>query len=178
MDNLFFDSWESLLRTFILTTLAYISMVVFLRSSGKRTLTKMNAFDLIITIALGSALAAVALNKNIPLADGMLAFLVLIGIQFCLTWLSVRSEKVKNFIRSSPTLLFYNDKFLEAEMQRQRMTHEEVFMTARKQNITDLNEISLIILEPTGDITIIIKNDSKINNSSPILKEIQNFPSS
>ncbi len=178
MENIFFDSWESLLRTFILTTLAYFSMVVFLRSSGKRTLTKMNAFDLIITIALGSALAAVALNKNITLADGMLAFLVLIGIQFCLTWLSVRSEKVKNLIRSSPTLLFYNDKFLESEMKHQRMTHEEVFMVARKQNIADLDEISLIILEPTGDITIITKNNSKINNSSSILQEIQNFPPS
>ncbi len=46
---MFFNGWESLLRTLVVGVLAYISLVLSLRISGKRTLAKMNAFDLIVT---------------------------------------------------------------------------------------------------------------------------------
>ena len=49
-------------------------LVIFLRLSGKRTLSKMNAFDLVVTVALGSTLATVLLTKDVALADGALAF--------------------------------------------------------------------------------------------------------
>ena len=78
MDQIFFNNWQSLGRTFIITILGYILMIFFLRISGKRTLSKMNAFDFIVTIALGSSLATVALNKNVPLAEGALVFFLLI----------------------------------------------------------------------------------------------------
>jgi uncharacterized membrane protein YcaP (DUF421 family) len=65
--HIFFGGWESLLRTFVITVLAYVFLIVLLRGSGKRTLSKMNAFDFIVTIALGSTLATVMLNKSIPL---------------------------------------------------------------------------------------------------------------
>jgi uncharacterized membrane protein YcaP (DUF421 family) len=95
MENIFFDSWQSLSRSFFVTILAYAGMILFLRVSGKRTLTKMNAFDFIITVALGSALANVALNKDVALADGLLVFALLIFLQFFITWLSVRIRAVK-----------------------------------------------------------------------------------
>jgi hypothetical protein len=49
-----FSGWESLLRTLIVWMLAYVSLIVFLRISGKRTLSQMNAFDLAVTVSLGS----------------------------------------------------------------------------------------------------------------------------
>ncbi len=74
MENYFFDNWESIARTLTITISAYLILIFFLRVSGKRTLSKMNAFDFIITIALGSCLATVALNKEVALADGALVF--------------------------------------------------------------------------------------------------------
>lgn len=82
MDKVFFDSWESILRTLIISVLAYGSLVVILRISGKRTLSKMNAYDLIVTVALGSTLATVLLNKDVALADGVLTFILLISLQY------------------------------------------------------------------------------------------------
>ena len=94
MTKLFFDSWESILRTGVTTILAYSCRILLLRISGKRTLSKMNAFDFIVTIALGSILATVLLNKSVALADGVLAFLLLIFLQYIITWLSVRYKTV------------------------------------------------------------------------------------
>jgi uncharacterized membrane protein YcaP (DUF421 family) len=70
MDKLFFYSWESIIRTGVTTILAYFCLILLLRISGKRTLSKMNAFDFVVTIALGSILATVLLNKSVALADG------------------------------------------------------------------------------------------------------------
>jgi len=80
MEKIFFNSWFDLLRVLIVAVLAYASLVGFLRVSGKRTLSKMNAFDLVVTVALGSTLATILLSKDVALAEGLLALAVLIGV--------------------------------------------------------------------------------------------------
>ena len=82
-------------------------VLLLLRVSGKRTLTKMNAFDLVVTVALGSTLATVLLTKSVALAEGLTAFVLLIFLQFVLIWLSVRSRAVSRLVKSEPTLLAY-----------------------------------------------------------------------
>ena len=67
LQSLLFDDWNTLLRTLIIGILGYVSLVLLLRISGRRTLSKMNAFDLVVTIALGSTLdgvKAVVLETN------------------------------------------------------------------------------------------------------------------
>lgn len=65
-----FQNWEGLARTAVVGTLAYAALILFLRVSGKRTLAKLNAFDLVVTVALGSTLSAVLLQESIALAEG------------------------------------------------------------------------------------------------------------
>lgn len=62
-ESMLFHGWESLLRIIIVGSAAYAFLVVVLRVSGKRTLSKMNAFDLVITVALGSTLATVLMDR-------------------------------------------------------------------------------------------------------------------
>jgi uncharacterized membrane protein YcaP (DUF421 family) len=62
-----FSSWADLGRVLVVGPLAYVSLVLFLRVSGKRTLTKLNAFDLVVTSALGSTLATILLSKSVSL---------------------------------------------------------------------------------------------------------------
>ncbi len=66
---MFFDTWTGLIRIVVVGVLAYAGLVFLLRVSGKRTLSKMNAFDLVITVALGSLLATVLLSQNVALVS-------------------------------------------------------------------------------------------------------------
>ena len=84
-ESMVFSSWAGLLRVLIVGTLAYVALVLLLRVSGKRTLSKMNAFDLVVTVALGSTLATVILSKDVALTEGVTAFALLIGLQFGIT---------------------------------------------------------------------------------------------
>ncbi|MBC6993930.1 DUF421 domain-containing protein [Neolewinella lacunae] len=169
MENFWFDSWEGLLKVVLTTPLAYAAMVVLLRASGKRTLAKMNAFDFVVTVALGSVLASVALNKSVPLVNGVMAMLIFIGLQFLLTWLSVRIKAVKTLITSRPNLIFYQGSFVESAMKKERLTKEEIYSAARQQGFSTLDGVDMIILETTGDVAIIKKAASA---ATPVLSNV------
>ncbi len=154
---MFFDDWESILRAFIVTVLGYVTLVIAIRISGKRTLSKMNAFDFIVTIALGSCLAAVSLNKNIALAEGVVVYSTLIGLQFLITFISVRVKKVKAIVSGQPVLLLYKGEILAEVMKKERITMEEIYVAARAQSVSYLHEVEVVVLETTGDITVIPK---------------------
>jgi uncharacterized membrane protein YcaP (DUF421 family) len=102
---MFFDGWLGLLRVLVVGTFAYGALVLFLRVSGKRTLTKLNAFDLVITVALGSTLSSILVTRSIALSEGVLALALLISLQYLITWLSVRSESFQELIKAEPSLL-------------------------------------------------------------------------
>lgn len=157
MENIWFDSWESIITIIYVTPVAYVAMVLLLRVSGKRTLSKMNAFDFVVTIALGSVLAGVALDKNIPLLNGVTAMLVFVFFQFLFTWLSVRIRFIQTLITSRPALIFYQGNFLHQVMKKERLTEEEIHSAVRIQGISSLDGVDMIILETTGDIAIIKK---------------------
>ena len=168
---MFFSNWSGLLRVLIVGTLAYVALVLLLRVSGKRTLSKMNAFDFIVTVALGSTLATVLLSKDVALAEGITAFALLIGLQYIITWLSVRFSFVGNLVKAEPSLLFFQGEFLQEAMQRERVTESEVCAAARSQGLADLAEARAIVLETDGSMTV-LKSDSEIE--MPTLSGIEN----
>src|SRR5687768_7772610 len=105
MVDLFFKDPQALLRTLVVGFSAYICLILLLRISGKRTLSKMNAFDFVVTVALGSTLATILLSKEVTLAQGVMAFAVLIGAQYAVTWTSVRWEWIRGVVTGEPLML-------------------------------------------------------------------------
>ncbi len=152
---MFFDSWSDLFRVVVVGSLAYVALVAFLRATGKRTLSKLNAFDLVVTVALGSTLATVLLNADVSLAEGVLAFALLIGLQYGITWLSVRSERFQGMIKAEPTLLLYRGRYLRDAMRRQRVTTEEILSVLRTEGVTRVDDAGAVVLETDGSISVL-----------------------
>lgn len=155
MDNLFFSGWQSLGRTAITALLAYALLVFLLRLSGKRTLSKMNAFDFVVTIALGSTLATVILNHSVPLADGVLAFFLLIFFQGVITWGSARFKAVSHLVKSQPSLLLYRGELLRDQMRRERIAEDEIYAIIRQQGLASYKDVDAVVLESDGSLTVI-----------------------
>ena len=150
-----FASWTDLGRVLIVGPLAYLALVLFLRVSAKRTLTKLNAFDLVVTVALGSTLATILLSKSVSLAEGMLALGLLIALQFAITWSAVRSPWFAGLVKSEPTLLVRQGQFLDGALRVQRMTREEVLAALRTNGTADLAQVAAVVLETDWSISII-----------------------
>jgi uncharacterized membrane protein YcaP (DUF421 family) len=158
---MFFDNWIGLFRVLVIGTMAYAALVVMLRVSGKRTLGKMNAFDLVVTVALGSTFTTVVLSKSVPLAEGVLALALLIALQYIITWLSVRSEWVLELVKSEPTLLVSHGEYLDAAMRAQRVTREEISAALREQGLNELEAVAGVVLETDGTLSVVPASSRK-----------------
>lgn len=160
MQELFYANTDSLYRTLIIGVLAYFGLILLLRISGKRTLSKMNAFDFIVTVALGSTLATVLLSKDIALAQGLLAFAMLIALQFLITWTSVRVRWVRRMVTGEPTLLLHRGQPLPKALHRTRVTEDELGAAIRLAGLTNFNDVQSVVLETDGSISVVPHRDS------------------
>jgi uncharacterized membrane protein YcaP (DUF421 family) len=163
--EMFFQGWEGLLRTLIVGVLAYGTLVLFLRISGKRTLAKLNAFDLVVTVALGSTLSAILLQESIALAEGALALGLLIAMQFIVTFFSVRSRGFAQAIRSEPTLLARDGEFCHDAMKRERITQDEALSAIRSAGGQGIGSVSHLVLESDGTISAALRGSGEKGGS-------------
>ncbi len=144
-----------LLRILIIGPLAYLLLIAILRTSGKRTLSKMNAFDFVVTVALGSTLATVVLSKDIPLVEGVLAFAVLAILQFLISWFARRMPSFEAIIKAEPRMLLRDGTFDSGAMRAERVTEEEVRSAIRASGIGDLHSVATVVLETDGSFSVI-----------------------
>lgn len=165
---MFFDSWRELGRVLLVGVLAYAALVLLLRISGNRTLSKLNAFDLIVTVSLGSTLATVLLSKDVALAEGVLAFAVLIGLQFLVTWTSVRVRWFNKLVKSEPLLVFHQGRFLPKAMRRARLVEEEVLAKMREQGVARRDAVEAVVLETDGSLTVLQRPDEPPDTLSSV----------
>ncbi len=150
-----FDGWQGLWRVLVIGVLAYAALVIVLRLSGKRTLTKLNAFDLVVTVALGSTLATILLSDDVPLAEGVLAMTVLVAMQFVITWTSVRWVGFREWVASEPTLLVHDGRLLRDAMRRERVGAAEVMQVLRNHGMEDAADVASVVLESDGSFSVI-----------------------
>ncbi len=167
---MFFDSWFGIVRILIVGVLAYAALIIFLRVSGKRTLSKWNAFDFVVTIALGSTLASVIISKDVVLIEGVIAFALLIGLQFVITRLSVRFDSIKNVVKAEPTLLFDKGEFLPEAMRRQRVAESEIRAAIRSNGLAAIEDAEAVVLETDGTFSVVKKS---ANDSRTALKDVK-----
>jgi uncharacterized membrane protein YcaP (DUF421 family) len=151
----FFDTWYGLARPVVVGAAAYVGLIVLLRATGKRTLSKLNAFDLVVTVALGSTLATVLLTKDVALAEGLVGFAVLILLQLVVTGLSTRSAAVRRLVRSDPALLYYRGAFLPAALRAERVTESEVLQAVRSSGQGSLEHVEAVVLESDGSLSVV-----------------------
>jgi uncharacterized membrane protein YcaP (DUF421 family) len=158
---------EQLGRILLVGPLAYLLVIVLLRVSGKRTLSKMNAFDFIVTIALGSTLATLILDENLSLLEGGAALAVLIFGQLLITFLSSRFKPVMRLVKAEPTLVYHDGKFLEDVLKRERVTEEEVLAAARGSGHPSLESVDSVVLESDGSFSVLNKGERGVERDIP-----------
>ncbi|MGI8437251.1 MAG: DUF421 domain-containing protein [Chthoniobacterales bacterium] len=152
---MFFDGWYPLLKTLISGVVAYVLLILLLRICGKRTLSKWNAFDYVVTIALGSTLASILLSKEITIVQGVTGLVVMVLLQFVVTWLSVRLKSFSGLVKAKPTLLFWQGEFQSEALRRARVTDEEVRAALRNHGFAYLSQAKAVVLETDGSFSVI-----------------------
>ncbi len=155
MPEFLFQGWDEVARVPVVALLAYIALILFLRVSGKRTLAKLNAFDLVVTVAIGSTLATILLSRDVAVVEGFAAFAALIGLQYAVAWTSVRWSGFARLVRAEATLLVRNGELCHAAMKRERVTEDEIMTVIRQSSASELADVTAVILETEGSFSVI-----------------------
>lgn len=169
MTNIFFEDWPSIGRVAITTVVAFITLFLFVRISGKRTLAKLNAFDFVVSIALGSTLSDIMLNM-IPILEGAIVLFLIISLQYLFAWLARTSPKMERLINTVPQIVYHNETFYEKTMSREAITKEEVYAAIRSAGIDQITDVKAVIMELNGTMSVIRKTSQNGPSSLDDLK--------
>lgn len=152
---MWFDGWADIARVLLIGAAAYATLVLVLRVSGKRTLAKLNAFDLVVTVAVGSTLATILLSSDVSYVEGAAALALLVGLQFTAALISAHVRIGRSVLKSTPTLLLSNGRFREEALRRQRVSADEVRQAVRSSGSGDVAGVAAVVLETDGSLSVI-----------------------
>lgn len=164
---MFFDTWHGLLRVMVVGVLAYAAVIAILRISGKRTLAKMNAFDLVVTVALGSTLSSILLSKDVALLEGVLALVVLTLLQFVIAWASLRWRWAEHVAKSDARILLRDGIIDGPALRDERVTRDEVLAAVRGGGYGGLDAIAAVVLETDGSFSVIPRTQAASGSALP-----------
>ena len=130
-----------------------------LRVSGKRTLAKLSAFDLVVTVAVGSTLATVLLNADVSYAEGVTAFAVLAALQFVAATVASRLRLGRAVLTSRPAVLMSNGRFEPDVLRRERVSRDDIRQAIRSSGCGDMGQVAVVVLETDGSFSVITEEN-------------------
>jgi uncharacterized membrane protein YcaP (DUF421 family) len=157
MDETIFwwDGWEPVLRILVVTVLGFVWLLVLVRGTGQRTLSKMSAFDFIIAVTLGSAFGRVVTASEVGLVEVVVAFATLVGLQWAFATARARSRRFKELVDADPELLYLRGQVVDGAMRRHRLTHDDLLGAVRQNGMGALEEAEAIVFEPGGKFAVL-----------------------
>lgn len=119
----------------------------------------MSSFDFAITIAFGTIVASTLLTKDPPLIAGAFGLAVLFGIQYTVSNSRRFSTVLEDLVDNKPLLIMAGEQVLSNHLDEARLTEEDLKSKLRSSGISSRKEVLAVILETTGDVSVIKKSD-------------------
>lgn len=166
-------NWNQLLDLALTALVAYVGVVLIIRVAGNRALAKLNAFDFIVTIALGSILATTVVSAQVDLVTGMMGFGLLVAFQYLATLAIRRWSNAQKVAKAAPTLLLIEGRMLENALSRSRITAGDVFSAVRAAGYGDQSSIVAVVLETDGSLSVVPR--SQVGDGS-LLSNLRGSP--
>ncbi len=135
----------------------YIIVFLIMRLSGKRQVSDLQAFDLVITMLIADLASEPATNLNIPLAHGIVPILTLYIIQQIFSEISLKSNKLRKILCGNPIIVVKDGRVLEHSLKSARYSLDDLFEQMRTKDIYDINDVSYAILETNGSLSVLLK---------------------
>lgn len=156
---MWFDDWQGLVRIAIVGVVVYAYLVLLLRLTGKRTLSQFNAFDFVVTVALGSTVSTIMLDSSVSVAEGAVALSVLAALQLVVALIASRGKRVHRLLASPPTLLVWNGEIRVEALRGARLSEADLMQAVRSSGGGGVREVAAAVLEPSGTISVVQKPD-------------------
>lgn len=160
----------------ILTTVGiYIALIVFTRIAGLRSFSKMSSFDFAVTVAIGSLIASTILTKNPPLLQAIAALATMYILQITVAKFRGISPSLQAAVDNEPLLLMRGTDVLDNNLKEAKVTYDDLRAKLREANVTQLSQVKAVVMETTGDISVLHHSDTEHELDSILLKKVRGW---
>jgi len=150
-----------MLITFVRSIILYVIVLVVMRLMGKREIGQLQPFELAIAIMIAD-LASVPMSEvGIPIINGIIPILSLLVMHLIISFVNLKSIKMRQLICGKPSILIYRGKINEKVLIKERFTINELQERLRANNINNLADVEYAILETSGQVSIIQKPNKR-----------------
>ena len=150
-----------MLITFVRSIILYVIVLVVMRLMGKREIGQLQPFELAIAIMIAD-LASVPMSEvGIPIINGIIPILSLLVMHLIISFINLKSIKMRQLICGKPSILIYRGKINEKVLIKERFTINELQERLRANNINNLADVEYAILETSGQVSIIQKPNKR-----------------
>ncbi len=148
-------SWDEIGTVAAVTAAMYGSIVIAVRIAGRRTVSEMSAFDVVVTIAIGSMISTTVLGDGTTFASGMTAVVTLLLAQQIVALVRQRVSRAQRFLDFAPEEIYADGELnLRRSPLSAQLTEAELRSKLRQQGLRSLDQVQLVILEPDGSISV------------------------
>ena len=133
----------------------FIFLFVLVRVMGRRELSSLEPFDLILLIILGDAVQQGLTQDDYSLTGAMLAVGTIAILQVGTSFLNFHVPRLRPILDGEPIVIVQDGKEIARNMRRERLTSDDLAEAARKQNIASLDDVAWAVMETSGEISFI-----------------------
>ena len=155
MSDWFTADPASLVAVALSAVAVYALVLLYTRLAGLRSFAKMSSFDFAMTVAIGSMLAASVLNASVPLPQAAVGIGMVFGLQIAVGWARRRWSAFQHLVDNEPLLLMNGSEMLEDHMKSVQVTEDDLWSKLREANVLDVSHIRAVVMETTGDISVL-----------------------
>ena len=140
----------------------YLYLIVMLRILGKKEMSRITLFDVIVFLLISELITLSIGDDNISFFYGAFSVLVIVLVDKVFSYLTMKSKWLKRIVQGTPSYIIFHGEIDLKEMQKIKYSFEDLYHQVRQNNISTFSEIEFAILETDGQLSIIKKQDNKV----------------
>ena len=145
--------WEKILRSVVV----YLFILLAFRFTGKRQVGQLTPFDLVVLLIISNVVQNALIGNDSSLGGGILGAATILALNFLVVELAFKFKPARRMLEGEPTLLVHNGRVLRQNMEREKLTQEDLLSALRRSGLADVEKVRFAVLEENGQISVIPK---------------------
>ncbi len=145
-----------MILSYLRTGILYLALILAVRLMGKRQVGQMEPSEFVVTMLVANLAAIPMQDTGIPLFSGLVPIFSVLGAELVLSTLSVCSVRVRRVLCGKPVILMENGRILQDNLNRTRITADELTGHLRIQGVLELKTVQYAILETNGNLSVFL----------------------
>ena len=142
--------------SFLRTVVMYLALIAVLRLMGKRQVGQMEPSELVVAMLIADLASIPMQNLQAPIYHGMIPIVTVLALELLLSWLALRSIRLRRLLCGKPVILIENGKLLQKNLRATRITLDELTGLLREKEVLELRTVQYAILETGGNLSVFL----------------------